>query len=429
MLNKLHHVRRALGWAGRALMKGKRFFLWAFFLAALAGFGGGLFYAGYKIGLAQPHVLTLNAVENTDTPKDLGLDFNIFWQTWNVIRESALASDEVSDKDLLYGAANGLLGSLGDPYSVFMKPADATKFNQDVQGSFGGVGMRIDVKDGRLIVVQPLKNTPSEKAGVKADDSIIKINDTYAADMSVDNAVKLIRGAVGTNVNVTLMRAGWTAPKEFTLTREIIQVPTLDYELKDGSIAYVQLYSFNENVPQLFFDAVKDMFASGAKGMVLDLRGNPGGFLDVAVHLAGWFVDNGSTIVVEEFRSGTKNIFRSKGNSFLKPVPLVILVDGASASASEILAGALHDLRGAILVGEKTFGKGTVQELKWLTDGSQVKITVAHWLLPKGALIDKNGIEPDVKVVPTDKDIETGNDVQLKKALEIMKQEIDKASQ
>ncbi len=429
MLSKLHYMRPSYSWAGHWIAKRKRFFLWVILLTVILGLGGGLFYVGFKFGLAQPRTLTLSAVSGTETPKDLGLDFNVFWQTWDLIRENALVSDDVSDEDLLYGAAGGLLDSLGDPYSVFMKPADATKFNQDVQGSFGGVGMRIDVKDKRLIVVQPLKNTPSERAGIRADDAIIKIDDTYAADMSVDNAVKLIRGQVGTNVRVTLLRAGWTAPKEFTLTREIIQVPTIDYEMKEGSVAYIQLYSFNENAPQLFFNAVQDLFSSGAKGLVLDLRGNPGGFLDVAVHLAGWFVDNGSTVVVEEFRSGKKNVFQSRGNSFLKNVPLVILVDGASASASEILAGALRDLRGAILVGEKTFGKGTVQELKWLTDGSQAKITVAHWLLPKGALIDKNGIEPDVKVSVTDKDIENKNDVQLKKALEVIKEEIDKASQ
>lgn len=404
----------------------KRLILGGIAVATLIAAGGALFYAGYRIGLAQPHTLTLKNVADTEVPKSVGADFNIFWQTWDIIRENALKSDTVSDKDLVYSAAAGLLRSLDDPYSVFQKPGDAAKFNQDVQGNFGGVGMRIDVKDKQLIVLQPLKNSPSDRAGVKAGDKIIKINGTYSLDMDIDTAVKLIRGEVGTKVRVTLLRDGWSAPKEFSITREIIQVPTLDYALKNGDVAYVQLYSFNNNAEQLFRDAIRSPELGKAKGLILDLRGNPGGFLDVAVRLAGWFVEQGKPVVTEEFRSGEKNTYQSPGGGQLKDFPLVVLVDGNSASAAEILAGALRDDRNAILVGEKTFGKGTVQELKNLTDGSQIKITVAHWLLPKGALIDKNGIEPDIKVPVTEKDAAEKHDVQLEKALEAVEKQIAK---
>lgn len=420
-------MKHVLGTIRNWLWRKRQWFLGVSAIVAAVAIGGGLFYAGYRTGIAEPHILTLKNVTDTEVPKSVGADFNIFWQTWDIIRENALKSDAVSDKNLVYSAAAGLLKSLDDPYSVFQKPSDAAKFNQDVQGNFGGVGMRIDVKDKQLIVLTPLKNSPSDRAGVKAGDKIIKINDTYSLDMDIDAAVKLIRGEVGTKVKVTLLRDSWSAPKEFLITREIIQVPTLDYSLKNGDVAYVQLYSFNNNAEQLFRDAIRSSELGKAKGLILDLRGNPGGFLNVAVRLAGWFVEQGKPVVTEEFRSGEKNIYQSPGGGQLKDFPLVVLVDGNSASAAEILAGALHDDRNAILVGEKTFGKGTVQELKNLTDGSQIKITVAHWLLPKGALIDKNGIEPDIKVPVTEKEIAEKRDIQLEKALEVIKKEIEKA--
>lgn len=419
-------MKHVLGTILNWLWQKRRWLLRGSAIVAAGAIGGGLFYAGFRAGIARPHVLTLKNVTSTDAPKSVGADFNIFWQTWDIIRENAMGSDAISDQDMVYGAAAGLLKSLDDPYSVFQKPSDATKFNQDVNGNFGGVGMRIDVKEKQLIVLQPLKNSPSERAGVKAGDKIVKINDTHSLDMDIDSAVKLIRGEVGTKVRVTLLREGWTAPREFSITREIIQVPTLDYSLKDNDVAYIQLYSFNNNAEYLFRNAITSPDLGQAKGLILDLRGNPGGFLDVAVRLASLFVKQGAPIVTEEFRSGRRDVFQSIGPGQLEKFPLVILVDGNSASASEILAGALRDNINAIIVGDKTFGKGTVQELKNLTDGSQIKITVAHWLLPKGALIDKNGIEPDVKATATDKDIAAEHDVQLEKALEVIKKEINK---
>ena len=393
---------------------------------ALSVFSAGIFYTGFKAGLAQPREVVLKNITGTEAPENVGANFNIFWQVWDIVKNDYLNGSEAVDQNLVYGAAEGLVRSLNDPNSNFFPPSDAKKFSEDVSGNFGGVGMEIGIRDKQLAVIAPLKNTPAERAGIKAADKILKINGTSTVDMDVNEAVKLIRGEVGTTVVLTILREGWKESREFSVKRDIIQVPTLDYEMKDGNIAYIQLYSFNENVPKLFYDAsVKALFGE-AKGMVLDLRGNPGGFLEVAVHLAGWFLDRGAVVVTEEFASGKQEIFRANGNQLLKDLPIVILVDEGSASASEILAGALRDHRKIKLVGVKTYGKGTVQELKDLSDGSVLKITVAHWLLPRGDLIDKNGIQPDTEVKMTDKDREAKLDPQFNKALEIIKEEIAK---
>ena len=242
---------------------------------------------------------------------------------------------------------------------------------EDISGEFGGIGAEIDIRDEQLMIVAPLKSTPAERAGLKGGDKILAINGTPTAGLTdVNEAVKKIRGPVGEEVILTILRNGWVKPREITVVREVIQIPTLDLEVRDGKIAHIKLYSFNEKAVYAFHNAIIEAALKGADGIVLDLRNNPGGFLEVAVNLAGWFVDKGSVVTTEEFRSGEKRDFRANGNSALKSVPTVILVNRGSASASEILAGALRDHLGIKLIGEKTFGKGTVQELQDLRDGS-----------------------------------------------------------
>jgi len=252
-------------------------------------------------------------------------------------------------------------------------------------------------------------------------DKILKVNETGTPGLSVDEAVKLIRGKKGTTVVLTILRDGWDNPKEITIVRDTIQVPTLDWEIKDSDIAYIHLYNFYDKAPLLFYQAVVQIALKNPKGIIVDLRDNPGGYLDVAINLAGWFLKPGEAVVSEEFGSGEKQVFTSYGNGLFKDTPIVILINEGSASASEILAGALRDNRGIKLIGKKSFGKGTVQEVEPLKDDSLVKITVAHWRMPGGELIEKNGLEPDYEVNLSEEDLKAARDPQLEKALEVLK--------
>lgn len=381
---------------------------------------GGSLYVGYRLGQRDPHVITVKNITNVDDP-EVKADFGLFWQVWEKLKEFHIDGAGVADKDLVYGAVAGLVEALKDPHTVFFPPSDAKKFEEDVAGNFGGIGAEIGVREEQLVIIAPLKDSPAEKAGLLAKDKILKINEDIVVNADVNEAVKKIRGEIGTEVTLTILRNGWEKPREFTIVRAEIKVPTLDWDVKDDNILHIKFYAFNENAPLLFYRAILDGSLRGAKGIVLDMRNNPGGFLEVAVNISGWFFPRGSVVLNEAFRSGENQAYKANGNAALKDIPVVVLVNGGSASASEILAGALRDLRGAKLVGEKTFGKGTVQELQDLKDGSSLKITIARWLTPNGNTIDKNGLTPDFEVKLKEEDVKNGKDPQLEKAFEVLK--------
>ncbi|MDP3052507.1 MAG: S41 family peptidase [bacterium] len=359
-----------------------------------------------------------------DNP-EIAADFSTFWKAWDTFKQNFVHSKDITDQDMLYGAISGLVNAGNDPYTVFLKPSDANKFEEDLNGNFGGIGAQIDIRNSQLMVVAPLKDSPAERVGLKSGDKILKINSTSTDTLAtIEEAVKLIRGTKGTTVVLTILRDGWALPKEISIIRDTIAVPTLDWEMKSDNIAYIQLYSFNENAPLAFYKAALPALISGAKGIILDLRNNPGGYLDAATNIAGWFLKSGDVVVREEFSSGKQDVLKAQGNSALADLPVVVLVNGGSASASEILAGALRDNRHVKIIGETTFGKGTVQELKRFTDGSEMKVSIAQWLLPNGETIDKKGITPDIVVELTEEDATAGKDPQLDKAMEIIKAEI-----
>ncbi|MEW6617005.1 MAG: S41 family peptidase [Patescibacteria group bacterium] len=358
------------------------------------------------------------------TPENsvLNADLSVLWETVGLIKEKYFDAKNIKDQDLLYGAIEGVVKSLDDPYSDFFNPGDAKKFYEDLNGSFGGIGAEIGMKEKEIVIIAPLKNNPAEAAGLKAGDKIIKIDDKVTTNMSVEDSVKIIRGEPGTEVRLMIFREGWKETKEFKITRKVVVVPTLDWEMKPDGIAYFRLYNFNANVPSLFFDSALKSLVSGTTGIVLDLRNNPGGFLDVATNLSGWFLPRGEIAVKERFYSSEEKNFYANGNQSLANIPVVVLVNEGSASASEILAGALRDQRGAKLVGEKTYGKGTVQEVDTLKDGSSIKISIAEWLTPNGHSINKRGLTPDVEVKITEDDIKNKKDPQLEKAIELLKE-------
>ena len=403
------------------------------------------FFAGYTIGLKQPRPVVLENISNTES-KDPKTDFGIFWEAWDLLKKEHFKGAEAKDKDFIYGSIRGLVNSLNDPHTIFMPPDDSNKFEEDVIGSFGGIGAEIGIKNKQLVVIAPLKSTPAEQAGLKAGDKILAIDEKSTDGIEVNDAVKKIRGAIGTEVKLTVFRDNWEKPREIKIIRGNITIPTIESKsaddkaivdavatgtakallASDKNIIYISLFSFNQNAPDVFYKEALKVLVGRADGMIIDLRNNPGGFLEVAINLAGWFVDKGTIIASEKFRDGKELFFRANGNAALKNIPTVILVNKGSASASEILAGALRAIRGIKLVGVQTFGKGTVQELRKLSDNSEIKLTVANWVLPDGTIIDEKGLKPDFEVEIKDEDAAKKKDPQLDKAMEVLLQEMDK---
>ena len=392
---------------------------------ALVGSG---FWFGWAAGRKWPTNLVVTQATNivpsgaSSTPAD----FATFWQAWQIINDEYLRNASTTGTQKVQGAVAGLVNSLGDPYTEYFNPQDSQQFQQDITGNFGGIGAELGMNaKGQLAVIAPLAGTPAERAGLKAGDQIIGINGSSTDGLSVDDAVNLIRGDIGTRVTLTIMRTGWQKSQDFTITRAKISVPSVDFEMK-GAIAHISLHEFTGDADQAFYDALVKAMNHNAQGIVIDLRNDPGGYLEVAVDIAGYFLKPGTLVVSEVGRNGTSTTYTASGNGSLADMPMAILINGGSASAAEILSGALHDDRKVPLVGEKSFGKGTVQTLEPLADGSSIKLTIAHWVLPSGRILDHDGIVPDYQVPISDADFAAGKDPQLEKALQVVQAEIGK---
>jgi carboxyl-terminal processing protease len=381
-------------------------------------FGLGI-YVGFN---NRPEIDKVVNISGKETAVTTQADFSPFWKTWNAINEKYPGASKITDQDKVYGAISGLVGSLNDPYSVFFSPDEAKLFESDIQGNFEGVGMEIGIKDKVLTVIAPLKDTPAYRANIKSGDSILKIDSKITSGLSIEKAIRLIRGKAGTTVTLTIFREGDLKPKEIKIVRDIINVPTLDTELRKDGIFVIKLYSFSANSADLFRNALKEFSTSGSDKLMLDLRGNPGGYLDAAVSMGSWFLDGGKTVVTEDYGNNAKpKAYRSQGyDIFTDKLKFVILIDSGSASASEILAGAMQDYKKALLVGEQSYGKGSVQEVVPITSDTLLKVTVARWLTPNGNSISEKGLTPDYKVSVTQKDIDAKIDPQLNKAVELL---------
>lgn len=371
---------------------------------------------------------TVVGIDNMTEGEPLNVDFAPFWKVWNLLNEkyvpASTTSKTTNNQEKVWGAIQGLTNSLDDPYTVFFPPVESELFASDIRGNFEGVGMEIVAKDGAITVVAPLKDSPAAKAGIMAGDRIIKIDDKETSSISTEEAVQLIRGPKGTRVTLTIFRNGIKEPFETKVMRDVIDVPTINTKELPGGIFVIELYNFSAQSPNLFRTALREFIISGNDKLILDLRGNPGGYLEAAIDMASWFLPSSKVVVREDFGpSQEEKVYRSKGyDIFNESLKFVILVDGGSASASEILAGALSEQGRAILVGDKTFGKGSVQELIDITQNTSLKVTIARWLTPNGVSISKNGITPEHLVKYTSKDREDGRDPQLEKAIELLKQ-------
>jgi len=384
------------------------------------------FFIGFSFGSnSSSGVGNVYGVEN----KQLGMpnnvsDFSPFWKVWNVINEKFVPvyTDEVASNDeRTYGAIQGLAASLGDPYTTFFPPVESEMFESTIRGNFGGVGMEVGMRDGILTVIAPLKNTPAEKAGVLAGDKVIAIDDVPSQGLSIDEAVQKIRGEIGTSVALTILREDMD-PFEISVVRDTINIPTLDTELRGDGIFVISLYNFSAPSSDLFRGALREFVEYGSDKLILDLRGNPGGFLESAIDISSWFLKMGQVVVTEDFGGNKANVdHRSKGyNIFNDNLKFVILIDGGSASASEIVAGALREHEKATLIGKTTFGKGSVQELVEITPDTSFKVTVARWLTPDGNSISKGGVSPDMEVDYTKEDREADRDPQMDRAVEFL---------
>jgi carboxyl-terminal processing protease len=384
------------------------------------------FFVGFFIGGNKDGQINASAPVSSDGSLASGtVDFSLLFKAWNIVNEKfvpATTTDPVTDEQKLYGVVQGLAGSLNDPYTVFLPPADAEIFEADIRGNFEGVGMEIGIRDKVLTVIAPLKGNPAERAGIMAGDKVLKIDDTSTDGMTIDKAVKLIRGEGGTAVLLTIFREGEDELLEIEVIRGTIQIPTIDTELREDGVFVIQLHNFSAISTNLFREALREFIISGTDKMILDLRGNPGGFLEAAIDMASWYLPAGKVVVTEDFgENGKPRVHRSKGyNIFTDKLKMMILVNQGSASASEILAGALAQHGIATLVGDRTFGKGSVQELVKITPDSSFKVTVARWLTPNGSSISDGGLSADVEVEFTMEDFEAERDPQLDKAVELL---------
>ncbi len=334
------------------------------------------------------------------------VDLTEFWEVWQLLDERFIAASSttiVSDEEKVYGAIQGMVAAYGDPYTVFLPPKESEAFAEDIAGNFSGIGMEVGNRDGVVTVIAPLVDTPAERAGLMAGDKIVEIDGESTEGMSIDEAVRRIRGEKGTAVDLSIYREGDLEIREFTVVRDTIVIPTVKTELRDD-IFHISLYSFNALAEAKMQEALREYVASDATKMILDLRGNPGGYLQSAVSIASYFLPTGKVVVRERHgEAEADKLYRSQGKTLQSRAPeqIVVLVDNGSASASEILAGALREHGYATVIGVDTFGKGSVQELIPIADGSSVKITVARWLTPNGLSISDGGLQPDIVITRT----------------------------
>ncbi|MBI4099069.1 S41 family peptidase [Candidatus Parcubacteria bacterium] len=388
-------------------------------IGLVTAFGLGVF-AGTNYRIANLPSLPPEGIRNAEL-KPAEVDASILWDAWRLVEARYADRKDIDRQKLLYGAVRGLVKSLGDPYTVFFDPPEAKQFSDEVKGSFEGIGAEIGIRDGVLKVIAPLEGSPAQRAGLLPGDTVQKIDGVTTMDVSLDEAVRKIRGPKDTTVTLTIGREGNEEPREVAVVREQIVVPNLAWRTVDPGIAYVQLFHFTEQTDADFRKIANELLKADTQRIVLDLRSNPGGLLEVAQSIAGWFLERGALVVTEDFGNGKQNYYRAQGPGKLRALPVVVLVNEGSASASEILAGALRDNRGAKLIGAKTFGKGSVQQLEQLRDGSSIKITVAKWLTPQGQNLNNSGLEPDIGVERTREDIEANRDPQLDTAVEVVR--------
>lgn len=385
-----------------------------------------IFLTGFQLGKWDLNLQWQNYrpqvnVKNQQPPKDKeAIDFKLFWDTWDLVSREYVDKKAIDPQKMYYGAIQGMVAAIGDPYTVFLPPEAQKSSKEELGGSFEGVGIQLGFnKDKRLVVVAPLKGTPADQAGVRAGDLILKIGDKETTNITLPEAVNLIRGPKGTKVELELYQEGDEKPKNVSLVRDTIIVKSVEAEVKTTpagrKIGYIKLTRFGDRTDGEWDQAISTVLAEAPEGVILDVRNNPGGYLDGAIDVVSEFVQNG-VAVKQENAKGTQRSQNVSGNGRLVKLPMVVLINKGSASASEIVAGAIQDHKRGKLLGEVSFGKGTIQESQDLPNGTGIHITTAKWLTPNGRWIHNTGVTPDIKVELDIKTVEI--DEQLDAALD-----------
>ncbi len=386
------------------------------------------FAGGYLLGVVQDSNVFKDDLQRTiikssvNTELSSDIDFDLFWEVWDAVKTKHV-DQPVDDKDLFYGAIEGITSAVDDPYTTYFSPELAERFNEDISGKFDGIGAEIGVEDSQLQIIAPLANAPAEEAGLRAGDNVISIDETDTYDMSLDEAVNLIRGERGTTVVLTIFREGDTDVQDIPIVRDTIKIPTVEYtttSANNKNIAVITLSHFNSGASADFAEIANQVLRDNPDGLIVDLRNNPGGLLEESITISSHFISDG-VIVSERFSDGSSRpYYTSNIGSFGDSIPVAVLINRGSASASEIVAGALQDYGKATIIGEQSFGKGSVQDYEVFEDNSSLKVTVAHWFTPNGRNIDEEGIQPDIEVVMTAEDYEADLDPQLDRAVEYL---------
>ncbi len=391
------------------------------------------FWLGYQRGkqvnqvanvpIKMGDVVFKNEISNADNT----VDFALFWNVWGLLKDKYVDSAKLDARKLLYGAIRGMMQATGDPYTTFFDPEENKKFNEEISGNFEGIGAELGVKNGILTVIAPLQGTPADQAGLRAGDKIIKIDGKTSGDMSIEDAVSHIRGPKDTAVVLTIFRDGSKDTQEISITRNIINVKSVKLTFKENNIADIEITKFGDDTDSGFSQAIAKVGASQTKGLIIDLRNNPGGYLDAAVTIASKLLPKGKIVVIEEDANKKQDKMYTRGGDVASELETVVLINEGSASASEILAGALKENRTNVtLIGKKSFGKGSVQEFIKTAQGTAAKITVAHWLTPNGNQINELGIKPDLEIELTNDDYLKNRDPQMDAAIKKIQEKIGK---
>ncbi|MEK7512533.1 MAG: S41 family peptidase [Patescibacteria group bacterium] len=395
--------------------KGKVFYVFIFlifiFIVSLSGFTVGKFSEG-KITIKG------NPTLYKETKLTELFDNSLVEQAWTILKSDFVDQGKLDEKEMFYGALKGFVSAAGDPYTVLFDPQTAKEFEDQIAGAFEGIGAEIGLKEGVVVVVAALPDSPASKAGLMSGDKIFSVDAKQVTGMSLDKVVRMIRGAKGTNVSLIIVR-GDEEPREVVITRDVIELKSIKWQFRDDGILKIDLMAFNVDTTDLFMQIVKEAKTKNPRGIILDLRNNPGGLLDTALDIASAWVQT-DLVLIEKFGDGREIAYNGSKNAFFKGLPTVVLINQGSASGSEIVAGALQDYGLAKIVGQKSFGKGSVQAVKKLSDGSSLKVTIAKWLTPKGRSINDEGIKPDIEVKFTKEDFDQKKDPQLDKAIEIL---------
>ncbi len=396
---------------------GKPTWRWlAIILLMGVSFTAGLFWSNRQTDAVKQLAYSPEALK-TDTGSNF--NFNLYWEVWDRLKSDYVDKNKIKDEDMFYGSLRGLAASMDDPYTIFMDPKEAQEFSDDLLGTFEGIGAEVGMRNDLITVIAPLAGMPAEKAGIRAGDKIYAINGESTIGLGVDEAVKKIRGPKGTEVVLTIIRQDEDGPVDIKIIRDQIFVKSVKTEIRKDGVMVITVSNFNDDTLDLFNQAVETALTKNPKGLILDLRNNPGGYLDTAIYMASAWVKEGP-VVVEQFGEGKRQEYFATGNNRLGNFKTVVLINGGSASASEIVAGALRDYKKATLVGEQSYGKGSVQSLRNLSDGSALKVTVAKWLTPSGDFINDKGITPDIEVKLSKDDLNKNIDPQMNKALELI---------